>query len=52
MKTLSLLKDGELGHGAARDLLKRGWGLKILQNSEEALAAIAGSEIGVPSPGL
>ena len=26
VKTVSLLKDGELGHGDARDLLKRGWG--------------------------
>ena len=40
VKTVSLLRDGELTHGDARDLLKRGWGLKLHQRSEEAIAVI------------
>ena len=40
VKAVSLLRDGELTHGDARDLLKRGWGLKLHQRSEEAIAAI------------
>ena len=49
VKAVSLLKDGELTPGDARDLLKRGWGLRLYQRSEESIAAIAQGAIGVPA---
>ena len=50
VKTVALLKDGELTHGDSRDLVNRGWGLELQQRSEEALAAISSQVTGAPQP--
>ena len=49
VKAVSLLKDGELTPGDARDLLKRGWGLRLYQRSVESIAAIVRGVVGVPA---
>ena len=49
VKTVSLLRDGELTPGDARDLLKRGWGLRLHQRSEESIAAVVRGAVGVPA---